>query len=817
MPKSEKAAKAEEAVEAAAPKSATKTTKKAAPVKKALIIVESPSKAKTIQKYLGRGYAVKASVGHIKDLPKSKLGVDVDKNFRPDYQVIKGKDKVIADIKKAAEGVSEVYLAPDPDREGEAIAWHVAEEIPKKGKKIYRVLFNAITKPAILEAMQHPVELDEKKFHSQQARRVLDRLVGYKISPLLWDKVRRGLSAGRVQSVALRMVVEREEEVKAFKPEEYWTVDLLFVHESKPFLARLAKVDGKDPDLTNGADVEKLIASLRDSDFNVTSVETRERHRRAHAPFITSKLQQEAARKLGFSAKKTMTLAQHLYEGIDLGENGTHGLITYMRTDSVRITPDAITELRGFIEKTFGKEYLPEEPILYKTKKSAQDAHEAIRPTNLTFTPEMVEKFMERDEFRLYQLIWNRFISCQMAPAVYDQTTMEITTKASDGRGVLSRVSGSRLKFAGFTAVYEESHDEHAASRKPATGGEEEIVHHQDSAQELPHLHEGERMKAQDLQPQQHFTQPPPHFTDASLIKELEEKGIGRPSTYASILSNIQDREYVEKRENRYFPTELGMVVTDLLKQAFPDILDVTFTAAMEDKLDLVEEGKTDWVKMMREFWKPFSKTLEQAKITMKDIKHQEIPTKHKCEKDGAVMVVKWGKLGQFLACSNYPECKFTAEFTKDAAGEIVILPREKSDKKCQKCGADMLIKSGKFGKFLACEKYPECKSTETITTGIKCPGCTEGELAQRMSRYRRVFYGCNRYPKCSYALWDKPIPGPCPQCNHPILTEKTTKREGYMHKCPNKECGFKEIKEPPPEHGTTATPPPATSTPAVA
>ena len=773
------------------------STSKTVP-KKALVIVESPSKAKTIQKYLGRSYSVKASVGHIKDLPKSKLGVDVEKNFKPDYQVIKGKDKVIADLKKAAEGVTEIYLAPDPDREGEAIAWHVAEEVKKKGTNVYRVLFNAVTKSAILEALKNPVPLDEKKYHAQQARRVLDRLVGYKISPLLWDKVRRGLSAGRVQSVAVRMVVERDEEIKAFKTEEYWTVDVGFEKSAKPFTTRLAKINGKDPELDNQSSVNTLVDSLRKTEFTVSMVKTSERQRRPQAPFITSRLQQDASRKLGFSAKKTMTLAQHLYEGVDLKEHGTHGLITYMRTDSVRITPEAITEVRGYIEKTYGKEFMPAEPVVYKTKKSAQDAHEAIRPASLEFSPELAEPFLDRDEFRLYQLIWNRFIACQMSPAIYEQTSMELAGKSTKGDDALLRVTGSKIKFAGFTAVYEESQEEAVAKKPNADGAVEE--EEGASAQELPDLHEGEKHRAKDFIPAQHFTQPPPRFTDASLIRDLEEKGIGRPSTYATILSNIQDREYVDKRENRYYPSELGIVVTDLLKQAFPSVMDMQFTADMEDKLDQVEEGTIDWVKMMKDFWKPFSKALEEAKVTMKDIKSQEIPTKHNCEKCAATMVIKWGKLGQFLACSNYPDCKSTAEFKKDEQGEIVILPREKSDKKCEKCSADMLIKAGKFGKFLACEKYPDCKHTETITTGIQCPGCKEGELAARMSRYKRIFYGCNKYPKCSYALWDKPIAQPCPQCSWPILTEKITKREGFMLKCPQKECGFKELKELPPE-----------------
>ncbi len=764
-----------------------------ASTKKALIIVESPSKAKTIQKYLGRSYTVKASVGHIKDLPKSKLGVDLEKNFKPDYQVIKGKDKVIEEIKKAAAIVPEIYLAPDPDREGEAIAWHISEELPKKGKKVYRVLFNAITKPSILEAMKHPQELDESKYNSQQARRILDRLVGYKISPILWDKVKRGLSAGRVQSVAVRLVVDREEEVKKFVPEEYWTIDAQFEKSGKPFIAKLAKIDGKDPELPNQQTTDGIVKSLQGVPFEVSSVETRERTRKPQAPFITSRLQQEASRKLGFSAKKTMTLAQHLYEGVDLGDLGTHGLITYMRTDSTRIAPEAIVEVRAFIEKEYGKSSLPAEPIVYKTKKSAQDAHEAIRPSSLEFAPSVVESFLDRDEFRLYQLIWNRYVACQMVPAVYDQTTMELSAKSKEGRNALMRVTGSKLKFPGFTAVYDETPDEDRAKSKT---GEEEAG--EEASQELPDLVEGEKHTAKEFLPVQHFTQPPPRYSDASLIRELEEKGIGRPSTYAAILSNIQDREYVEKRENRYYPTELGIVVTDLLVKAFPDVLNVAFTAEMEDKLDQIEEGKTDWVKMMREFWKPFEKTLEHAKLHMKDLKSQEIPTKFRCEKDGAVMVMKWGKMGQFLACSNYPECKFTAECKKDEKGELILLPREKSNEKCDKCGAAMLIKHGKFGKFLACERYPDCKSTKAITLGIKCPGCKVGEMTARMSRYKRMFYGCNTYPKCNYALWDKPIDKPCPQCQWPILTDKFTKRDGHIIKCPNKECGFKEVIETP-------------------
>lgn len=764
---------------------------KAFPNGRPLLIVESPSKAKTIEKYLkSRGFIVKASVGHIKDLPKSKLGVDVEKNFKPEYQTIPTKVKVVEELKKYAEQAPEIYLAPDPDREGEAIAWHIAEEMPRRGKKIHRVLFNAITKKAVEEALDHPTTLDENKFQAQQARRVLDRLVGYKISPLLWDKVKRGLSAGRVQSVAVRLVVEREEAVKAFKPEEYWTIDARFTKQQKPFLAHLAKINSKDPELTNKSQVDSFLTSVKGCSYTVSKVVTKERQRKPSPPFITSKLQQEASSKLGFSAKKTMALAQSLYEGKDLGELGQTGLVTYIRTDSVRTTPEGIEEVRQFIQSQYGKDYLPAEPNAYKTKKSAQDAHEAIRPTSLQFSPQSVQPFLDSDEFRLYELIWNRFVSSQMNPAIYDRTTLELSTKSKGtaSNEVLLRLTGSRIKFPGFTAVYEESRVEGTA-----TDPEED----DDSTNsELPDLKEGETYTPVEYDPEQHFTQPPPRFSDASLIKELEERGIGRPSTYAAILSNIQDKEYVEKRENRYYPSELGVVVNDLLVAAFPEILDSAFTAAMEEKLDLIEEGKSDWVKILKEFYAPFEKTLEVAKVKMKDYKRLEIPTDHRCEKCNAIMLIKWGRQGTFLACSNYPDCKFTHEFKKDESGKIVILPREVSDEKCPKCGKDMLIKNGKYGKFLACSDYPDCKTTKVITTGIQCPTCKTGELAQKMSRFKRFFYGCSSYPKCNYAIWDKPVEQECPDCHWPILTEKTTKRDGAILKCPQKECGYKVQRE---------------------
>jgi DNA topoisomerase-1 len=764
-----------------------------ATIKKALVIVESPSKAKTIQKYLGREYIVKASVGHIKDLPKSKLGVDTKKGFEPDYQVIPAKMKVIEELKKASKLVPTLYLATDPDREGEAIAWHINEELKARGKKVHRVLFNSITKAAILEAMKDPQTLNIDKFHAQQARRILDRLVGYKISPLLWDKVRRGISAGRVQSVALRIVVDREAEIKKFKPEEYWSVAATFAKDGVEFEAKLFKTNGKDPELPNQKAIDELMTALKGAKWEITSIEQKERSRKPTAPFITSRLQQEAARKLGFSAKKTMALAQHLYEGVDLGDMGTNGLITYMRTDSVRIEPVALEGVRTYIAETYGKKSLPADPNLYKSKKSAQDAHEAIRPTSLEYTPEKVAPFLDKDEVRLYTLIWNRFVASQMLPAVYDQTAIDIVTKDKAGDTQNFRTTGSILKFPGFTAVYTEGTDEKDSEN------DERVL-------KLPNLKEGDAVTNQSLDPLQHFTQPPPRYTDASLIRDLEDKGIGRPSTYATILSNLQDREYVEKREGRYYPSELGTVVTELLVQSFPDILNTEFTAGMEDRLDEIEEGKTEWKKTLATFWKPFEKTLEKAKETMKNVKRQEVPTDIKCDKCSHTMVIKWGKMGSFLACSNYPECKNTQDFTKDDQGKIVIVPKEYTDKKCELCSNPLVIKNGKFGKFLACSDYPNCKFTAAITLGIHCPECKEGEICQKQSRYRRLFYSCNKWPKCTFACWDKPFAKECPECHYPILAEKITKRAGLMHKCVKKECGYVDIidpdagKAPPPE-----------------
>jgi DNA topoisomerase I len=753
-----------------------------------LVVVESPAKAKTIKKYLGNSYTVKASVGHVKDLPKSKMGVDIEKDFAPAYEVIRGKGQVLKEIKQAAKKASKVFLATDPDREGEAIAFHIAQEIGGvQSEKVSRVLFNEITKRAIQEAIKHPLKLDEAKFDSQQARRVLDRLVGYQISPILWVKIRRGLSAGRVQSVAVRLVVEREEEIQAFVPQEYWTLDAVLAARLPPeFDARLVRVGGKKAELRDEQQTRSLVADLEKARWQVETVEQRERRRNAPAPYITSKLQQDAANRLHFTAKKTMVLAQRLYEGVELGDEGAVGLITYMRTDSTRLSQDAVAEVRSHIGEVFGKEYLPEEPNAYKTKSSAQDAHEAIRPTSLAFPPEKVKPFLERDMLRLYKLIWDRFVACQMTPAVYDQTTADIAAGACT-----FRATGSRLKFAGYLAVYGEKVEEDEEKPKAADGAAEDEG---GQNKEIPPLAQGEVLHLKKLLPEKHFTQPPPRFTEASLVKELEEKGIGRPSTYASILSTIQDKEYVKKEEGRFKPTELGALVTEELVRAFPHELDVAFTAALEEKLDQIEEGKFGWVKVLQDFYGPFRESLSKAEETMRDVKREEIKTDLTCEKCGSPMVIKWGKLGRFLACSNYPECKNTKDFREGEGGRIEIVAEQPSDEVCPTCGKPMVIKRGRFGRFLACSAYPECKTSMPLVTKVQCPECKQGRLAERRSKRGKMFYSCNRYPDCKFALWDRPLAEECPQCRSPYLLAKYSKADGEVIVCPNKECGYRRV-----------------------
>ena len=796
----------------AAAKAKTKTARKPAAKKKAatgeakaevkevatrargntLVVVESPAKAKTIKKYLGAGYTVKASVGHVMDLPKSKIGVDVENGFQPVYEVIESKKKVVADLKSAAKNADRILLATDPDREGEAIAWHVFEQLKKQKIPTQRILFNEITKKAIQEAIGKPLELNRALYDAQQARRVLDRLVGYQISPILWKKVRRGLSAGRVQSVAVRLVVEREEEIGKFVPVEYWSIEADLKAALPPqFRSKLIKLDGQKAELPSGEIARPLVDELKNAPFTVAEVIRKERRRNAPPPFITSKLQQDAANRLGFTAKKTMTLAQRLYEGVELGDEGQTALISYMRTDSVRLSPDAVLGARDYVQARWGKEYLPAEPVQFKTRKSAQDAHEAIRPTALEYPPERVQPFLEKDMFRLYQLIWSRFIACQMVPAVFDQTTADIGA----GRATF-RATGQILKFPGYLAVYgqEAEQPQEEAGAEKMEGEDEEKG---DVSRQLPPLEAGQKLTLVQLLPEQHFTQPPPRFTEASLVKELEEKGIGRPSTYAAILSTIQDKEYVEKKEGRFFPTDLGKIVTELLLSAFPTVMDVSFTAKMEENLDEVEDGTADWVKVLGDFYTPFKKTLEAAESQMRDVKREEKPTDLVCEKCGSPMVIKWGRMGRFLACSGYPECKNTKDFIEED-GKIKVVEDIPTEEICPTCGKAMVNKRGRFGRFLACSDYPTCKTTKPITLkGVVCPDCGSG-LAERKSRFGKNFYGCTGYPNCKFAAWDKPIPGPCPQCGKPYLLSKYSKRDGAFIACPDKECGYRrEAPEP--------------------
>jgi DNA topoisomerase-1 len=827
---------------AKAKKETTKPAKRAKSSGKPLVIVESPAKAKTINRYLGGGYMVKASLGHVKDLPAKDLGVDVEHNFRPTYEPIPAREKVIRELKDAAKKASAIYLAADPDREGEAICQHLAEEL-KNGKKFHRVLFNEITKNAIREAFENPGQINDRLVEAQQARRILDRLVGYKISPLLWDKVRRGLSAGRVQTVALRLIVEREREIRAFEREEYWTIAAQLNNSEPPaFEARLIRRNGKEYVvrgesksgsiraqvekgkvlIASGAEAEAVRAELEKETFVVASTATKEVKRNPLPPFVTAKLQQEAARKLGFTAKRTMAVAQRLYEGVEVGDEGTIGLITYMRTDSTRVSDAALSEARDWVRGSYGERYLPEGPIVYRSKKGAQDAHEAIRPTSALRSPDQLARYLSEEQLKLYRLIWQRFVASQMMPALFDQTTIEI---AAGEFGL--RATGSVLKFDGFLKVYEES--------KEQKDEEDEEV-----GRRLPQVHQGETLTLRQAVPEQHFTEPPARYNEASLVKELEEKGIGRPSTYASILSTIQEREYVQKQKARFLPTELGMIVSDLLVEHFNDIFDVMYTARLEDALDDIEDGKQEWVATLDEFYAKFAKDLKKAAKNMENVKRMEQPTEFTCEKCGKPMVIKFGRNGKFLACSGYPDCTNTRELPPELS-ELPPpeeTPAPEGEQTCENCGRPMVLKRGRFGQFLACSGYPDCRTTRRIgqaekkppvptgepcpqcggalvtrqgrygefvscgnypkckyikqeTTGVQCPECKKGEIVERRSR-RGKFYSCNRYPKCKFSLPSKPIAQACPQCNSPYLVEKTTKA-GTSVECPTESCDYKQ------------------------
>jgi DNA topoisomerase I len=794
---------------------------------KNLVIVESPAKAKTIGKYLGKDFLVKASLGHVKDLPKKNLSVDVDNDFTPVYEVIEGKKKLIAELKTAAKSSDNIYLAADPDREGEAICYHLQEELKdskngKKSPKIFRVMFNEITKNAIQKAFEKPMAVNLHLVDAQQARRVLDRIVGYKISPLLWDKVRRGLSAGRVQTVALRLIVDREREIKAFQTREYWSIDVNLAAKKPPQLtAHLAKKNDENVEIANEASAQAIVSAVDGVDYIVRSVVNKEKRRNPVPPFITSTIQQEAARKLRFSVKRTMMLAQKLYEGVELSkEEGAVGLITYMRTDSVRVSNDAVDEVRAMITDRWGAEYRPAAPNIYKGKKDAQDAHEAIRPTSAMRSPESVEKFLAEDEMKLYRLIWMRFVASQMTPAVFDQTTIDVDAKGKDGAAYLFRATGSVPKFDGFLKVYQEGKDEKDEE-------DDELKN------KLPAVTAGEVLKFKAILPEQHFTEPPPRFTEATLVKELEAKGVGRPSTYASILSTIQEREYVRKDGGKFTPTELGMVVTDLLLESFDDLFDVTYTARMEGELDDIEEGKLDWRVAMSEFYERFQKDLKHAERHMTDIKRMEEPTDQICEKCGKPMVIKWGRHGKFIACTGYPECTNTREIAQegvteqdeaeycDNCGRPLVLKKGRFgqflacsgypdckttkqlgagqkpqdvplDEPCPQCGNKLVKKFGRFGEFVACSNYPTCKYVKQKTIGVKCPNCSEGEIIERRSKRGKTFYGCNRYPECDFVAWGKPLPEKCPECGGGYLIEKFLK-SGAFAQCPNAECKFKK------------------------
>ena len=775
---------------------------------KSLIIVESPTKAKTITKYLGRGYTVMASVGHVKDLPTSKLGVDLEHDFEPQYVTIKGKSKVLAEIKKKAEEADKIFLAPDPDREGEAIAWHLEQELlgkskkKKKDGKIFRVLFNEITESAIKRALQSPGEIDMKLVNAQQARRVLDRIVGYQGSQLLWNKVRRGLSMGRVQSVAMRLICEREAEREAFRTEEYWSITALLAGANPPaFEAKLHSMNGAEASIENSEQAGRIVADIQGKAFVVQSIERREKKRNPVAPFITSRLQQEAARKLHFSPKKTMTLAQQLYEGIEIGAEGATGLITYMRTDSPRISNEATADAREVIQSRFGPQYLPATPNVYKTSKAAQEAHEAIRPTSAGRDPESIRQYLDQDQYNLYKLIWNRFIASQMVPAILDVTRID-STPVETKENYLFRSTGTVVKFPGHTIVYMEGIDKELPSQKPKADQEAD-----DDERQLPALSEGEQLRlaeqegqsALGLTSKQHFTQPPPRYNEALLIKELEEKGIGRPSTYATIISTIQDRKYVEKTEGRFIPTETGRTVNDFLLKGFPAVVDVDFTSHLEAELDEVEEGNKQWVDSVRDFYNPFAADLERAKTIPGPKDTVEPPTNIPCEKCGRMMEIKWGRNGKFLACPAYkddPPCKNTQNFEKLPDGTIKIVPKQEltTDQVCDKCGSPMVVKTGRFGKFIACSGYPQCKTTKALALGVKCPqpDCG-GDLVQKRTRKGRSFFACSNYPKCEYALWDRPVPKACPTCQAPFLIEKVSKQDGRSVQCRNQDCGYRE------------------------
>jgi len=752
-------------------------------VDKPLVIVESPTKVKTIKKYLGNDFNVTSTMGHIKDLPKKEIGIDINNGFCPQYIIITGKNKIIQELKKAAGNAQEIFLAPDPDREGEAIAWHTSEILSKKNRSFYRVMFHELTKNAILNAMNTPEPLNKNKYEAQQARRILDRLVGYQISPLLWRKVKRGLSAGRVQSVAVRIIVDRERLIQAFESEEYWTITAaMTAEEPPPFDAKLSKKNGQKIHIPNKESSDQILKDLENEKFIVHDIKSKTSKRNPSPPFITSTLQQDAIKKLRFSAKKTMMIAQQLYEGIDINGEPV-GLITYMRTDSTRIANEAAEEAIQFVKERFNPSFSIEKPRIFKNKKKVQDAHEAIRPTSAYYVPDEIKKHLSPEQYALYRLIWQRFVASQMHHALIDTVSISIAAKE-----YLFQASGSIVQFQGFMAVYTTEEDDEVNDKNKI---------------KLPALKKGETIECQKLSPKQHFTQPPPRFTEASLVKELEENGIGRPSTYATIISTIQEKNYVEKLKGYFHPTEIGCIVNDLLRDNFPDIMDVEFTAKMEDSLDRIETAQMNIQEILTAFYDSFKQQLDDAGQSMLSMKGIGLMTEivcPDCKKEK--LHIKYGKNGLFLACNGYPDCSFSCNYVRDEKGNVMAVEPETpqvTEKTCDKCGKPLLVKNGKYGTFLACSGYPDCKFTmslnelkKPVSTGVSCPNekC-DGEILEKTTRRGKTFYGCSMYPKCEYALWYKPISKQCPECQAPFIIEKITKKKGKFETCVNKDCKY--------------------------
>ena len=764
---------------------------------KHLIIVESPAKTRTLKKFLGRQYAVEASVGHIRDLAKKDLGIGP--NYEPHYVTLPDKKEVVRKLRQAAEQAEVIYLAPDPDREGEAIAWHISEILGKHPGEIRRVTFNEITRSAVLKALEHPGEIDLRLVNAQQTRRILDRLMGFRLSPLLWDKVKQGLSAGRVQSVALKMVCDRQAEIDAFVPEEYWVIGARLEGSAPPpFTARLLSIDGDKRRVPDGEESARIERELRAGRFTVAKVERKESKQRPGPPFITSRLQQDAARRFGFSVKRTMALAQGLYEGKEIGDRGPVGLITYMRTDSTRVAEEALEAGRAWIAQTYGARALPPKPNRYRSKRGAQDAHEAIRPTTFDLPPDAVARYLEADELKLYRLIWDKFIASQMLPAVYDVTQVDVASGP-----YLLRATGRVLKSPGFLAVYGMgAAGAEAVTAAPEKRGKVEGEGEDDeegTSALLPPLAEGEELRLLEVETEQKFTQPAAQYSEATLVKALEENGIGRPSTYASILATLGERDYTEKQQARFRPTPLGKLVNELLQQGFNDIINERYTAGLEEKLDQIEGGKLDWKKALRDFDKKFTKDLKLAGKELPNVKKEGVPTEETCPQCGSPLVMRFGRYGSFLACTRYPDCTYT----RDPGGEAGAAPPTPAEDvpPCEKCGKPMILRRSRFGVFYGCSGYPECRNIRQIgppraapkPTGVPCPECGEGEIEEKKSRRGKIFFSCNRYPECKFALWDRPVAKACPACGAPFLVEKTSKKKGTRLVCQSEGCGFEE------------------------